>query len=147
MNVCQQCGTENEAGITFCLGCGMQINQGGGVPMQTNMQVSAPQQQYNSYNQSEQFAGGGTKKAKTAMITGIACLVLSCCCPLAGLGGIAAIITGLKSIKNNEDGRGMAIAGIVTGALAILSGGGNFILTLVLGIGGNPLGELMYDFM
>jgi hypothetical protein len=53
----------------------------------------------------------------------------------------------LKSIKNNEDGRGMAIAGIVTGALAILSGGGNFILTLVLGIGGNPLGELMYDFM
>ena len=75
-------------------------------------------------------------KALISMIAGIvAFLATGVCCglsflgisPIAGailgfLGGAAAVVLGILSIKGGEPGKGMAIAGLITGGLALLFG-------------------------
>jgi hypothetical protein len=66
-------------------------------------------------------------KATGSLVTGIATLVLSWCCG-AGVLGVIAIVLGVKARSEirasggRQTGDGMAIAGIVTGALAALMG-------------------------
>ena len=87
--------------------------------------------QYGQYGDYGQY-GSGQKpatngKATAALITGISSLVLSWCCGL-GLVGIAAIVLGIKArseiraSRGAQGGDGMAIAGIITGAIAIVIG-------------------------
>jgi len=65
-------------------------------------------------------------KAIAALWTGIGALVLSLCCGAGLLAGPVAIVLGVKGrneIRAGGDvqgGEGMALAGIVTGALAVL---------------------------
>jgi hypothetical protein len=72
-------------------------------------------------------------KATASLVTGIASLVLSWCCGL-GLVGIVAIVVGVKARKEIENsggtqqGDGLALGGIVTGAIAAVLG----LLFLVL---------------
>lgn len=72
-------------------------------------------------------------KATASLVTGIASLVLSWCCGL-GLVGIVAIVLGAKARKEIEasggtqQGDGVALGGIVTGAIAAVLG----LLFLVL---------------
>jgi hypothetical protein len=72
-------------------------------------------------------------KATAALITGVSTLVLSWCCGLGLVGGVA-IFLGLRArreirLSNGaESGEGLAVAGIVTGALAVLVA----LLTVVL---------------
>ena len=72
-------------------------------------------------------------KATASMVTGISSLVLSWCCGL-GLVGIVAVVLGVKAraeiqaSRGSQDGDGMALAGIVTGAVAALLG----LLVLVI---------------
>ena len=61
-----------------------------------------------------------------ARVTGIASLVLSWCCGL-GLVGIVAVVLGVKArgeIRSGgtQSGDGLALAGIITGAVAIVLG-------------------------
>ncbi len=73
--------------------------------------------------------------AIVSMILGILATVSStvCCCVygfIAGIPlGIAALITGFINTKKQSGGKGMAIAGIITGAVGVLIG-----LVLILGI-------------
>ena len=72
--------------------------------------------------------------ATISLVSGISGLVFTMCCGCISLpGGLTAIITGiiaLNRIKAGEaDGKGMAIAGIVCGAIALLV----FVLLLVFG--------------
>lgn len=66
-------------------------------------------------------------KATAALITGITTLVLSWCCGL-GVLGVVAVVLGLKGrsevrmSQGTQTGEGLALAGIVTGALAVLIG-------------------------
>ena len=66
-------------------------------------------------------------KATASLITGIGTLVLSLCCGL-GIAGIVAIVLGVKArteIRNSggaQGGDGMALGGIITGAVAVLLG-------------------------
>jgi hypothetical protein len=66
-------------------------------------------------------------KATASLVTGIASLVLSWCCGL-GLVGIVAIVLGAKARKEIEasggaqQGDGLALGGIVTGAIAAVLG-------------------------
>ena len=66
-------------------------------------------------------------KAVASLVTGIASLLLSWCCGL-GLVGIVAVVLGVKArgeIRRSggtQSGDGLALAGIITGAVAIVLG-------------------------
>jgi hypothetical protein len=66
-------------------------------------------------------------KATASLITGLVTLVLSWCCG-AGLLGLVAVVLGVKArgeirmCGGRQDGDGMALAGIITGAVAAVIG-------------------------
>jgi Trk-type K+ transport system membrane component len=72
-------------------------------------------------------------KATASLVTGVSSLVLSWCCGL-GLVGIVAVVLGVKarreieSSQGSEQGEGLALGGIITGAIATVLG----LLFLVL---------------
>lgn len=91
------------------------------------------QEQYGQYGGGQYGQYGSGQAAKTngkatgSLITGIASLVLSWCCGL-GLAGIVAIVLGVKARNEirasggTQNGDGMAVAGIITGAIAAVIG-------------------------
>lgn len=66
-------------------------------------------------------------KATGSLITGITTLVLSCC-PGAGLLGLVALVLGVKArgeiraSQGTQGGAGLALAGIITGGIALVLG-------------------------
>jgi Domain of unknown function (DUF4190) len=72
-------------------------------------------------------------KATAALWTGVGSLVLTFCCGFPGLAGIVAVVLGvmaqgeIRRGAGQQTGGGMAIAGIVTGAIA-------FVLGLVIAV-------------
>ena len=66
-------------------------------------------------------------KATAALITGITTLVLSWCCGL-GVLGLVAVVLGMKGrsevrqSQGTQTGEGLALAGIITGAIAVVIG-------------------------
>ena len=68
------------------------------------------------------------QKAAWALGVGVTSIVLGCCLALFGLGGIASIILGVQARREiaasggTQSGEGLAIAGIVTGIVAVLLG-------------------------
>jgi|SRR5690349_21089056 len=68
-------------------------------------------------------------KATAALVTGISTLVLSWCCGF-GLVGIVAIVLGVRArteiarSAGAQDGDGLALAGVITGAVAAVIGAG-----------------------
>lgn len=66
-------------------------------------------------------------KATASLVTGVATLVLSLC-PLIGLAGLVAVFLGVKarseigSSGGTQQGDGLALGGIVTGAIALAVG-------------------------
>lgn len=75
--------------------------------------------------------GGSEEKATLAIVSlvcGIASIIFGCCCGIFGTPlSIAAVITGIICKKNNKPGQGMALAGIITGAVGIVV----FILSMI----------------
>lgn len=65
-----------------------------------------------------------------SLVCGIVSIVSCCCWGINIIPAAAAIVTGIISKKKNESGSGMALAGIIMGAVAILLG----IISLVLSI-------------
>jgi len=67
------------------------------------------------------------RKATASLVTGIASLVLSWCCGL-GLVGIVAVVLGVKARSEirasggTQQGEGLALGGIITGAVAAVLG-------------------------
>lgn len=74
-------------------------------------------QQYPSYNLQEKPKGF----AIASLILGIGSL-FTCCCTgfISFFAGVAGLILGIVSLKRNEDGKGMAIAGIVLSSIGIV---------------------------
>jgi hypothetical protein len=93
-----------------------------------------PQGPYPPYGTSYPSTNG---KATASLITGIATLVLSWCCGL-GLAGIVAVVLGIRARGEIRDsggaqgGDGMALGGIVTGAIAAVVGLAGLVLVIVL---------------
>ncbi|MBR5512773.1 MAG: DUF4190 domain-containing protein [Ruminococcus sp.] len=86
-----------------------------------------PDAVYNQFDANES-QGGGKGMSIAAMVLGIVAAVNICCCTYVGIiCGTIAIILGIMSIKKNNEGRGMAIAGIICGSI-----GG--VVTLILTI-------------
>lgn len=82
---------------------------------------------------------GNNGLAVASLVVGIVSLVLGICCCLGLLGGIAAIVMGfvargqINASGGRQGGNGMALAGIITGGIAILIAVGVQLLGLALG--------------
>ena len=94
-------------------------------------EVAPIQTQYYTSGQSVEVTGtnGNIGFSIASMVCGI--LSLLCCCSgfLGIVLSIGAIILGVIAIKNNYDGKGMAIAGLITGGIAALFA----VLMLIIG--------------
>lgn len=86
-------------------------------------QAYPPQYPQPGYGQTPTTNG----KATASLITGIATMLVSLCCGL-GLAGVVAIVLGVKarneirSSGGTQGGDGMALGGIITGAIAMVLG-------------------------
>jgi len=90
-------------------------------------------------------------KATTALIVGIASLVLSFCC--LGIAGVVAVVLGVKARNEisasggKQTGEGMALAGIITGAVAVLIS--LALVVLIVGLiatGNNDFNHRYYEY-
>lgn len=110
-------------------------------------------QQYPAYGQGGQPPGYGgygapggyqpapqtSPMAIISLIAGIASIVLACCCTFLSLVGVAGIICGVLARKEiaeshgSKTGAGMALAGIITGAVGIALGIVSVLLIFVFG--------------
>jgi len=129
MNFCTKCGGQNQAGTNNCTFCGQQLAQSSG-----NSNMGAPPQgQPNNFGQPPNnlgqppFGSGmpaqpqnkGNALGITSLIIGIISVIIGCCfSPLGGL-GLVALILGAVSIKNS-DKKGLSIAGLILGIVALL---------------------------
>lgn len=109
-------------------------NNNGGINAYTNPYYDAQSPQYYSSNQNEIKQEGGKNGFSIAsMVCGI--LSLTCCC--ASIFGlilaVAAVVLGIIALRNKYDGKGMAIAGIITGGIGFLISG---IMLLFVGASG-----------
>lgn len=71
--------------------------------------------------------------AIVSLVCGIVGIVLGCCCCLGPVAGVAAIITGVMNIKKQAPGKGMAMAGIIMGAISVVLYLIIFIVNMVTG--------------
>jgi hypothetical protein len=89
------------------------------------------------YGAPQQFGAQRNGMALGSMITGIVSMPLTCCW-IGGLTGIVAIVLGIMARKQiaesqgRQEGGGMATAGIITGAVAVVL----FILMVLLWVTG-----------
>ena len=65
-----------------------------------------------------------------SMVLGIVGLIFSCCCCLGVPFDIAAIVVGIIAKKKNVPNQGMALAGIILGAVAIVI----YIITVIINV-------------
>jgi Domain of unknown function (DUF4190) len=90
-------------------------------------------------------ATGIEGESKGLALGSLICGILSCLCCLSVLTGPAAVIMGFIAKKNVDEnpkqygGRGMAVAGMITGAVGFLIGVGLIILQVFFGVLGNVL--------
>ncbi len=90
-------------------------------------------------------AAGIEGESKGLALGSLICGILSCVCCFSVLTGPAAVIMGFIAKKNIDEnprqygGRGMAVAGMITGAVGFLIGVAVIILQVFFGILGNVL--------
>lgn len=65
-----------------------------------------------------------------SLVCGIVGLLFSCCCCLGVPFDIAAIVVGIIAKKKNVPGQGMALAGIILGAVALVI----YIITVIINV-------------
>lgn len=91
----------------------------------------------------EPAAGGGASVfAIISLVTGI--LSILCCCSrwMCIIFAVAAIVLGILSMNKEEEGRGMAIAGIICGAVGLVLG---IIVIIIAAVGGEAANTLDPD--
>ena len=140
---CTSCGAENKAGTYFCVNCGKELNPipkaepqetetlTGDVVM-NDYQGSSTQD--GTFSQSSCSAPNEPNKNNNhagAAIASLVCGILSLlCCPISCCGfccgspnvilAIVAVVLGIVALVNAFDGKGMAIAGIICGGVALI---------------------------
>ena len=112
---CSNCGAEVSDGFAFCEKCGTP--------------VQAPENQAPSYN-APQYAPAANQDKNGMAIGGFVwSLVGFLCCQLVTPVGLILSIIGLSKAKQmNGNGKGLAIAGVIIGAIGVVV----FILTIIL---------------
>lgn len=133
---CTYCGSENPAQAKFCSNCGasLQVTEEIQIDYGPAEETYESDVQYESYNGSstqyygvpvadeiqQKTGGGNIGVAIAAMVCGI--ISIPCCCLwlFSAVLAVAAIVLGIIAISQKYDGKGMAIAGIVTGGVGLL---------------------------
>lgn len=98
---------------------------------------STPNTQYYSSNgnnfETTTISNGNSGFAIASMVCGIISIICCCFTWFSLVLGIAAVVLGIIALSNKYDGKGMAIAGIVTGGIGI------FIWLIVLLAAGSDI--------
>lgn len=76
-----------------------------------------------------------------SLVGGVLGVLTACCYGFGAIPGLAGVICGIISRKKEEGLKGMAIAGIICGAVAIVVGI-VMLLLIALGIGGSIIGNM-----
>lgn len=81
-----------------------------------------PEPQYYSSNEvpNGKVTNGNIGFSITSLVCGIFSILCCCFVWFSVILGIVAVVFGVIALKNNYDGKGMAIAGLITGGLGIL---------------------------
>lgn len=111
---CSNCGTKVPDGNAFCPNCGSPVNQ------QTYQQQQTYQPPFTPYYAPQSSAGNVL--GIIGMIAGIVSLVLFCIWYISIPIGIAAIVIsaiGMSKSKHSGAKNGMALSGIICGAIGI----------------------------
>ncbi|MDE5570360.1 MAG: DUF4190 domain-containing protein [Ruminococcus sp.] len=99
-------------------------------PIQPNQFSGQNMGGYNPNPNFNQNANGGKGLSIAAMVCGIVSILGFCCCtPIGILCGLAGVILGIVSKTKKMDGSGMALAGIITGAIGIVGS----IIAMIIG--------------
>ena len=107
------------------------------------------QQQYQTYNQPNNYYSAAEEPQKASglaiasMVCGILSIVLCCVWYLSAILAIAAIVMGIINNVKKMGGKGMAIAGIVTGACGLLLAIA-WIIIIFAGVYSGEFADLMY---
>ncbi|MEF2794890.1 MAG: DUF4190 domain-containing protein [Hydrogeniiclostridium sp.] len=121
---------------------GQQPQQPYGQPYQQTQQpygqsYQAPQYQAPQYQAEPYYAQPVQKKssgmAVGSLVCGILSVVLCCVIWVSWIEAIVAIVLGIISLSSDREGKGMAIAGIVTGAFGLLLFIGFLVLWMTTG--------------
>jgi hypothetical protein len=141
--LCHVCGYENKASNSFCLQCGEMIEQVAPEEPPQTTGYEASENPYNPYYPEANQAGGGEAPqvyslrdyanvaeqpipapvagnsglAIASMVCGIVSMV--CCC-LMPFTSIASLVCGIIALVTKQNGKGMAIAGVVLAAAAMV---------------------------
>ena len=129
---CTQCGSAWEEGSSVCTNCGNKVRS---VEEEVVVNNSEPVNQNVNYNNN----GSTSKNITFAFVGFILSLVNLLCCGAFSIFGLIFSIVGLvESKKQNGNGKGMAIAGIIISSIFIVLS----ILSVVLGIFSSMIEEL-----
>ncbi|BBY51932.1 hypothetical protein MARA_54000 [Mycolicibacterium arabiense] len=97
--------------------------QGGGYPPPPQGGGYPPPPQGGGYPPPGGFGGGAPTKTNTLAIASLVCAVLGLLCGVGSILGIVLGVVALNQIKQTgENGRGLAQAGIVVGAIFVVLG-------------------------
>ena len=151
MKYCPNCGKQNDDNAKFCLNCGNKFEitnfesvNNEGESNQTELNGS------NYYSDAPQVKPFVTTRMssldKVSMIIGIIAIsfstLLCCCFPVSYLLGPIAIILGIIYFKKCPNGKkGMAITGIVLGAVALVF---TIVFTIIFPEVVNTMKEIAY---
>ena len=127
---CEKCGAPLEEGVKFCPSCGAAIEAATepvftAEPLYTSPEPEQPvlngvptTNSTTTYTEEAQPTGKGL--AIASMVCGILSIVLCCFTYVSVILSVVAIVLGIVSKKKTTEGSGMALAGIITGAAALL---------------------------
>lgn len=145
---CKFCGAPCNEGANFCRNCGNPIPVMEKVEAETisepepvmtmddfdyeykSSKSTGTQGEYSSSNYPNNSyprnyyapSGGSIALSIVSMILGILSVVFCCVSGFNIIGALAALVCGIIALVTGKNGRGMAIAGVVTGAIGLVLG-------------------------
>ena len=124
------------------------INYGQADNDQNASAYSTSNQQYysGSENEKPEGQGGYIGVSIASLVCGILAIICCCATTFSVLLSIAAIVLGIITIVKKYDGKGMAIAGIATGGVAVVLTIFAFVSMFATGAYSELMGEFMNGF-
>ncbi len=124
------------------------INYGQADNNQNASAYSTSNQQYysGSVNEKPEGQGGYIGVSIASLVCGILAIICCCATTFSVLLSIAAIVLGIITIVKKYDGKGMAIAGIATGGVAVVLTIFAFVSMFATGAYSEFMGEFMNGF-
>ena len=134
--ICTFCGSENSVKNKFCSNCGVSLQETEEIQIDYGPaeETYKSDVQYETYNNSttqyyntpvvdaagSKPEGGNIGVAIASMVCGIISILCCCLWLFSAILSVAAVVLGIITLSKKYDGKGMAIAGIVTGGIGFV---------------------------